>query len=350
MKRYLLILLFVLSCFIFACAPSRAYVDRAGEGQIIWPGPPEKPRIQYVWNISALSEGRIGFLNSVTGESVEDASDPRTAATLMRPYGLFADSRRLYVADTGASRVTVIDLQTSEVMNLWETGDRELLSPVAVVADPQGRIYVSDSELKGVFVFDEKGGYLSGFEGEFSRPTGLAIDTQRQRIYVSDTLSHQVYTYSLEGKRTGTIGRPGSLPGEFNFPTHLFVDKDGVLCVTDAMNFRVQLFSPEGAFIGTIGSLGDAQGNLEKPKGVAADRRGNIYVVDSMKDTVKIFSREGELLLFFGEKGRAPGEFWLPAGIFIDSRDMVYVADPYNMRVQAFRYIGENTQKESGKK
>ncbi|NTU41795.1 MAG: 6-bladed beta-propeller [Nitrospirales bacterium] len=351
MKGPALIVLVFFSILGFACAPSKAYIDKTAEARIVWPGPPEKPRIQYEWSISSLSEDRMAFINSVTGLSVEDASDPKTSDTLMRPYGVFVDQReRLYITDTGACRVAVVDLPTSEVMVIGEAKDVELLSPVAAVADPQGRIFVSDSTLRGVFVFDAKGDYLSRFDGEFSRPTGLAIDADRQRIYVADTPEHRVYIYNPEGKRTGTIGRAGSLPGEFNFPTHLFVDKDGILYVTDALNFRIQLFSPDGVLMGTVGSLGDASGNLEKPKGVATDSRGNIYIVDSLKDTIKIFDRAGNLLLFFGEKGQAPGEFWLPAGIFIDSKDRIYVADPYNMRVQSFRYIGENSQKEPGKK
>ncbi|MDP3297561.1 MAG: 6-bladed beta-propeller [Thermodesulfovibrionia bacterium] len=338
--------LFVVLILLTACASPRAFIDKSAMRQIIWPGYPEKPRIQYLWSINQISttiEGRKrGLLDFILGEVSEDVTDPRTSNVLMRPYGIFVDSKeRLYVTDPGAYRVTVIDLNTAEVITIYGREKDEFLSPIGVVADLRGRIYVSDSELRKVFVFDEKGGYLSQFEGEFKRPTCMAIDTKSSMIYLSDTLEHKVYIYSLEGKRLSSIGKPGSLPGEFNFPTHLFVDKDGLLYVTDAMNFRVQIFNPEGTFLGKVGILSDTYTNLDMPKGVAVDTHGNIYVVDSIWDTIKIFDRDGSLLLFFGEKGHIYGNLYLPSGIFIDQKNIIYVADTYNMRVQAFQFIGE---------
>lgn len=340
---YPLLILCLLLLFT-GCAPSKAYIDKSAMGQIIWPGPPETPRIKFMWSASKIAttvEGRRGFFEFLAGDVEGDVTDPRTSNVLMRPYSLFVDTKeRLYIADPGAYRVTVIDLNTADVINIVEAGKEEFLSPIGVVADPAGRIYISDSELRKVFVFDEAGKFLSEFEGDFLRPTGLAIDPKGSRIYVADTIGHKIHVHTFDGKRIGNLGGPGSLPGEFNFPTHLFVDDKGLLYVTDAMNFRVQVFGPDGKFSGMIGSLGDAHGNLEKPKGVAVDKDGNIYVVDSIKDMVKIFDRQGNLLLFFGNKGMNFGDFWLPAGIFIDTKNMIYVADTYNMRVQAFQFLG----------
>ena len=325
------------------CASPKAFIDSSATGKIIWPGPPEKARIKFMWSITQLAAaagGKRGLLDFLAGDVTGDVTDPRTSNVLMRPYGLFVDDHeRLYIADPGAYRVTVINLKTGDTLQIFEAGQDELQSPVGVIADPAGRIYVSDSELGKILVFDEKGKYLSRFEGDFKRPTCLAIDTKNSRIYVSDTLADTIYLYDLSGKRVGSIGHPGALPGELNFPTHLFVAANGVLYVTDAMNFRIQIFDPDGKFLGIVGSLGDADDNLDKPKGVAADSHGNIYVVDSIKDTVKIFDREGKLLLFFGDKGMNLGEFWLPSGIFIDKKNMIYVADTYNMRIQAFQLL-----------
>lgn len=337
---------FLALSLLAACAPSKAFIDKSPMGQIIWPGPPEKPRISYTWNITRISgteEGKRGLLEFMLGEEGAETGESRSRSVLARPYCLFVDSgEKLYITDPGHYRVTVVDLKTSEAFNISAAGKINFLSPIGVVADPRGRIYVSDSTLANVFAFDEKGRYLFRFEGDFKRPTGMAIDSRNSRIYVSDTAAHTVYVYDFDGKRTGSLGKPGSLPGEFNFPTHLFVDGNSLLYVMDAMNFRVQVFSQEGNLRETIGSLGDSHGNLDKPKGVAADSSGRVYVVDSIRDTVKIFGRTGEILLSFGNKGRNIGDFWLPSGIFIDGNNMIYVADTYNMRVQVFEYIGEN--------
>jgi DNA-binding beta-propeller fold protein YncE len=325
------------------CAAPKAYLDRSAEGKIVWPGPPEKARVKFMWSISKLAtngQGKRGLADFLAGNASGDVTDPRTSDVLMRPFGLFVDQkRRLYVADPGASRVTVIDLNEGATFNIFEGGPEELQNPVAVAADPAGRIYVSDSGLKKVLVYDEKGKFLFAFRGEFQRPTGLAIDPGSSTVYVADTPADTIYRYTTQGERVGSIGRRGGLPGEFNFPTQLFVDALSRLYVTDAMNFRVQSFSADGKPLGAVGTLGDGTGNLDKPKGVAADSHGNIYVVDSIKDTVKIFNPGGELLLNFGEKGMQLGEFWLPAGIFIDDKNTIYLADPYNMRVQVFQLL-----------
>ncbi len=341
MRYKLPIILIVVLIAFCSCAPQKAYIDRSVSGLIIWPGPPEPPRIKYMWSISMISstlEGRRGLYDFLVGDIAEDVSDPRTSNVLMRPFGLFVDHKeKLYIADSGAYRITVIDLNTADVLNITDVKGDDLLAPVGVVSDLSGRIYVSDAALAKVFVFDESGKYLFSFEGSFKRPTGLAINTLISKIYVSDTLENTIYIYSLDGKRLASIGQSGSTEGRLNFPTHLFVDREGLLYVTDSMNFRIQVFNHDGTALKSIGSLGDAYNNLDKPKGVAVDGEANIYVVDSIKDTVKIFSSEGDLLLFFGDTGFDYGDFWLPSGIFIDGKDMIYVADTYNMRVQAFQ-------------
>lgn len=342
-NRHLRLFCVLGTLLLCGCASSRAFIDTSAGGKIIWPGPPEKARIKYLWSVSRLAAaegGKRGLADLLAGDVSDDVTDPRTSNLLMRPYALFVDGReRLYVADPGAYRVTVIDLKTGKAFSFFGTDEAELAAPVGVVADPAGHIYVSDSRLRKVLVFDAAGKYLKALGGDFKKPTCLAYDGKNARIYVADTGADVIYSYDLNGKRTGSIGGAGNGSGKFNFPTHLFVDGSGLLYVTDAMNFRVQIFRPDGKCLGTLGTLGDGYGNLDKPKGVAADSHGNIYVVDSLQDTVKIFDREGHPLLFFGQKGMRPGEFWLPSGIFIDAKNVIYVADPYNRRIQAFQLL-----------
>ncbi|MBI5635024.1 MAG: 6-bladed beta-propeller [Nitrospirae bacterium] len=333
---------------VSACAPEvhRAYIDMTASGSIIWPGKPEKPRIKYLWTLQnvgyEVKDGRMEVLDVVAGTDVGATTDRRRSKMLVMPQGLFADEKRLYVADPGASRVTVVDRQSLEVRHILEAGGDLLQYPRGIVAAAAGTIYVTDIMTKKVLAFSPSLDYLFSFEGDFLRPEGLAIDSVRGRIYVVDTDAHMVFVYDMAGKRRGTIGRRGDGDGEFYFPTYAFADAQGTLYVTDFMNFRVQVFGPDGAFLTRIGTLGDSYDAVEKPKGVAADTEGNIYVVDGAKDMVKIFNREGRLLLFFGEQGHGYGDFYLPAGIYIDNRNIIYIADSINMRIQAFQFLGGN--------
>jgi DNA-binding beta-propeller fold protein YncE len=319
-----------------------AIIDRTAEDKIVWPGTPEKPRIKYQWSLSVVSGKKSDSMYDVLVGKRDDFTDPKTSKRLLRPYSIFIDeTEKLYISDPGAYRVTVIDMKTDEAIHITEAGVNELVSPVGVVSYG-GRIYVSDSVLNKVFILDEKGKMIGDFEGFFGRPTSLAVDKERGIIYVSDTIAHKVYKYTSDGVNIGSIGIDGSGEGEFNYPTHIWLDRKGVLYVMDSMNFRVQIFSPEGNFINKFGAHGDSYENLDKPKGIATDSDNNIYVVDSIHDVIKIFDHSGRLLLFFGQKGGNYGEFSLPSGIFIDAKNNIYVGDTYNSRVQVFKYITDN--------
>lgn len=329
--------------FLSSCAPVyKARLDMTASERIIWPRSPEKPRIKYLWSLYNIgaeeTEGEKTFLDLISGKNAEDIAE--TSGILLRPQGIYVDEKRFYIADPGASRVTVVDRSTMDVMHILDSKDEGLEYPLSVVADREGRIYISDPEIKKVIAYSGDGKFLFYFEEDIKRPTGLAIDRQRGLIYVVDSLGHTVHIYGLDGKRRGGIGRRGEGDGEFNFPSHAFVDDKGMLYVTDFLNFRIQVFSPDRTFVGKFGKLGDSFNAFDKPKGVAVDKEGDIYVVDAGKDMVKIFDKEGRLLLFFGDKGQRYGEFYLPTGIFIDDRDVIYVADTINMRIQAFQFLG----------
>jgi len=206
--------------------------------------------------------------------------------------------------------------------------------------DADDNIYVTDSYSGKVFAFHPNGkfqrviGSIKG-EGYFKRATGIAVDSQAQRIYVTDTLRNQIWVLDLEGEIVQKIGLRGAGAGEFNYPTELrFAGPD--LLVVDAMNFRVQILDRTGHF---RSALGDGTGSMFRPKGIGVDSEGHVYVVEGLGGMVQVFDRQGQLLYCFGQKGTGLGEFQLPTGLFIDRNDGVFVVDSYNRRVQVFQYF-----------
>jgi sugar lactone lactonase YvrE len=257
---------------------------------------------------------------------------------ITRPYSIAHDSvGRLLVADPGASGVHIFDFERQKYQFLRGPKGKTLESPMDVVCDTNDDIYVSDSVRRLVYVFDAKGKFLRSIGGTaLLRPTGMALDRQTRRLYLTDTLRHQVLEFALNGSLLRILGKRGTGPGEFNFPTSLTVS-GGRLYVVDAMNFRIQSFTADGQFAGSFGQPGDQSGTLNRPKGIAADTEGNLYVVDALFETVQVFDTQGRLLYYFGSTGTKPGQFQLPAGISIDNRNVIYVADSMNRRVQVFR-------------
>lgn len=328
-------LLLFLALFLSCASAPKALVDYTLSEGIIWPGPPEKPRIKYLWSLHIVS-GSDRLLDVLAGHDAAEADE----AMLQRPHGLFVSGDTMYITDPGAFRVSVIDLKTNKSFNIERADRIPLLSPIGIVVDPEGRIYVSDADLARVAVFNAKGKFIRFLGGEFKRPTGLALNTERKLLYVADTWAHTVYVYDLDGGRLRSIGQRGEGMGKMNYPTHIAIDRDGYLYVSDTLNFKVQIFTPTGAFLTEFGLVGDTYDTFDKIKGIAVDTGGHIYVVDSAQDMVKIYDRSGTLLLFFGQKGHFYGDFYLPAGIFIDDNDRIYVSDGLNRRIQAFQFLG----------
>jgi len=317
---------------------------------LFWPTPPQTPRIQYIGKISGTADA--GVKKSWFKRAIESvAGEKDVEGMMLRPYGIFADADRIYVTDPGISLLHVFDMNEKRYFQIRNAKEEEIVSPIGVAVDKNGEIYLSDSMLKKVFVFDKEGKYLReiGSPDLFMRPTGIAID--EDRIYIVDTLGHQVLVFAKrDGKLLFRFGKNGAGTGDFNYPTNIFIGKDKLLYVTDSLNFRVQIFDEDGKFFSTFGKLGDGSGDFSKPKGIAVDSDGHIYIADAHFDNVQIFDRDGKLLLGFGNTGQREGEMVLPAGIFIDERDRIYVADSYNNRIQIFQYLKEKNTKGQGVK
>ncbi len=308
--------------------------------KLFWPPPPQEPRIEYMHTISSPSD--IGISKTWLGRLADSLFGSEEVEDIfVLPHGVFcSDTDRLLVTDTGSASVHILDLKNREYINFNKTGsDEALVSPIGITEDSDGNIYVSDSVLNKIFVFDKQGGYISRFGDNLKRPTGLAIDNNSKLIFVADTLGSKIIVYDLKGKELYSFGKSGNSEDEFNFPTHIFFGGDGLLYVSDTLNFRVQAFDKNGGFRFMFGKAGDGSGDMSKPKGVATDSEGHIYVVDSVFETVQIFGKDGRLLLAFGSSGSGPGNLNIPSGIFIDKKDNIYIVDSFNKRVQVFRFL-----------
>ena len=302
---------------------------------LVWPKPPAPARIRFVKSVETpadwgLSGGAFQrFMDKVTGQ---------TPFRFIRPTSVAARGTALYVADPGAQALVILDPAEGHERKVTRVGQDNLVSPVALALGPPNRLFLVDSALRKIFVIDGKGELLStiGGEGRLSRPAGVAYDAGLDRLYVADAAAHRIFVFSADGRLIESFGSNGDGPGEFNFPTHIALTRDGDLLVTDTLNYRVQVLRRNGRPLASFGHVGDGAGNFASPKGVGADSEGNIYVVDALFDAVQIFTRDGTLLLGFGERGTRPGRFWLPAGLFIDAKDTIYVADSYNQRISVF--------------
>ncbi|MHC4063570.1 MAG: 6-bladed beta-propeller [Planctomycetota bacterium] len=259
----------------------------------------------------------------------------------VRPGGVATKGEMIYVADPGAQTLWILNPQAGRFQRIREAGKQQhLVSPVAVATGTNGRVYLADSYLAKVFVYSARGELQATIaDAKLQRPAGLAYDAATERLYVVDSAAHRIWIFDGDGSPVGAIGERGTASGQFNFPTHVALDREGTLHVTDALGFRIQMFARDGRFLGAFGHHGNASGDFAAPKGVGVDSDGHIYVVDALFDTVQVFDHNGQYLLGFGERGINLGQFWLPGGLYIDGQDRIYVADGYNQRIQIFEYL-----------
>ncbi len=305
---------------------------------VVWPAAPDPAKIRYVSSIAGSRDLGIprSFLRRL-GEFIAGASED----WLVRPTGVAASEDFLAVADPGTPALFLFDRAVRRLHKVTQGENEDLVSPVGVALDEASNVYLADSYRRHIYVYDRKGGLRHVWGADvLKRPTALAFDERRKRLHVADTAGHRVLVYDANGELVLSIGDRGTGDGEFNWPSHLCLDRDGHLYVVDALNFRVQVFDADGRFLSKFGRHGDGSGDFARPKGVGVDSQGHVYVADALFDTVQIFDRDGRFLLAFGSQGVGAGEFWLPVGVAIDRQDRIYVTDSYNQRVQLFEFLG----------
>lgn len=328
---------------IGGCAGESPQVQQEEVGDIVWPLPPEQPRIKFIRSFKTPAD--IGATAPKSLVTALFGGEDLTNIYMEKPYAVSADSKgRVFVGESALGKVMVFDIPNKK-FDIWgRSGPGALKLPLGIAVDDKDEVYVTDAKQKRVVVFGPDGNFLRamGGEGELVRPVGIAIDNTRDRVYVVDTGSHDIAVFDKAGNRTATVGSWGKELGHFNFPSNIALDRDGRLYVVDAMNFRIQILEPDGAPIRAFGKHSDEVGDLARPKGIGVDPDGHIYVVDAAFNNFQVFENDGTLLLFIGGNGVAPGQFYLPAGAYLAPNGRFYVADQFNRRVQIFQYLGDS--------
>ena len=335
-KNCYTVLFFVIIVILSGCATSPS-VSTKPTGTFVWPIPPASPKIKWITQWSERYD--FGKPNEV----LEFLIGKERTERLRRPNGVVADAEgNIYVADSEIRTIFVFDMGKKTLRFL---GMGTVAGPIGLAIDnKRGVLFVSDSRLDKVFGFNKSTGDIVlslGGPGEFKNPSGLVYDEQRDRLYVADTQNHVIKAFDQNGRFLFSVGKRGADNGEFNFPSYVALDRNGRLFVVDSFNFRVQIFDTEGKFLKKFGKIGDASGYFTRPEGIGVDSDGNVYVVDASFNNFQIFNEEGKLLLWIGTAGSKAGEFYLPTGLYIDKNDRIYVADTFNRRAQVFQYLKE---------
>jgi len=331
-----------------APAPTKLDLSR-----FTWPKAPAITRVKFLDFFSAEKKEptnqkkKSSWMDRMAGVSAENDKRTKPRFELLTPYGLAVDSKGLlYVADTKVGAIFIFNPETRDVELIKHGVNAQFSSIFGLAIDDNDQLLVTDGNLHHVLVFDPNHKLRARFgEGILEEPSGIAIDTENRFIYVADTGLDQIVVFDADSfKPLRTIGTGGkqhtlTTPGDFSKPTNVAVDQDGNLYVSDTLNDRVEVFDADGSFIRTFGKNGDGPGDFERPKGIAIDADGHIWVADAMLCQLKVFTADGQPLMAMGGFGLLPGQFQALTGLVIDKSNRIFTTEQLPGRVQMFRYI-----------
>jgi DNA-binding beta-propeller fold protein YncE len=164
-----------------------------------------------------------------------------------RPTGLAYDAAtgNIFVADTRANRIKVIDSQGDLVQMFGEEGEASgQLNAPTYIAVSQDRIYVTDTLNARIQVFDKAGGFQTHFAerglyiGNLTRPKGIAVSDEGL-VYVVESYYDYLLIFDEEGQLLLPIGGTGHRPGQFYLPSGVWAGEGGRVYVSDMFNGRV---------------------------------------------------------------------------------------------------------------
>jgi DNA-binding beta-propeller fold protein YncE len=195
-------------------------------------------------------------------------------------------------------------------------------------------LFVSDSFRADVQVFsvNKERKFLCKFgKGHLSYPQGLCVVGDSE-VWVSDSGLHQVVVFDIKtGQLLKTIGSTeGSGDEQFDDPSDVCVVGEEVF-VCDGNNERLQVLSKAGKFVRRIGSAGQ----FDYPTGLCF-HAGEVYVSDYSGDRIVVVDpASGKTLRTFGKQGTGDGEFNGPYGVAV-LQGQLFVSDERNCRIQSF--------------
>jgi len=292
-----------------------------------------------VWSVSA----KTGIASIIAGNGTAGYGGdggPAVNAELRSPNGLAVDKAgNVYIADSQNNKVRKVAATTGLITTFAGNGnsgissfvgdggpaiDAELSSPLGLVLDSAGNLYITDSNDNRVRMVSATSGIIStvvgngeyGFGGDggpavsaiLGQPTAIAIDTAGD-LYIATPYLGRVR------KVTAKTGIITTVAGNGNY--------------------------------GNSGDGGHALAAEVSAQGIAVDIAGNLYISGWPGEVRKVAASTGMITRiagngysgFSGDGGSATlASLSGPQGIAIDATGSLFIADQYNSRVRKVRF------------
>ena len=225
------------------------------------------------------------------------------------PRAISVDVQRneLYIADSGNSRIEVLNLEGNFCR---EIGNAELEEPSGVFY-ANNYVYVTDVSLDGVFKFRRGGTCVEKLTNgrQLNSPTSLYVINSR--VYVCDTNNNRIKVFNTELNPLWCFGER-----HLTLPTDIKI-RGGQIYVLTRDDNKVHGFTMEGEHLWSLPLTGQ-----EKQMSVAfffeLDSNGNIIIPDPRGQCIKIFSNDYSLKQVLGRDA-----LYRPIGIVLGGEEQI---------------------------
>ncbi len=297
--------------------------------------------------IADTNNNRIREVNHATGVITTVAGDGTngfsgdgglaTAAELGDPAGIAVDAAGdLFIADSDNDRIREVNHATGIITTIAGGGAptngvgdggpataASLLTPTGLAVDAAGDLlFIADKfddrirevNLATGVITTVAGNGTGGFSGdggpataaELLDPSGVALDSAGNNLYIADTDNERVRKVDLTTGVISTVAGNGNFDfggdggpatsGELASPSGVAVDSAGNLYIADTNNFRIREVAQATGVITTVvgsgkfGPEGDGgpatSASLSDPMDVVVDA-GNLIIADTDNDRVR---------------------------------------------------------------
>lgn len=333
--------------------PQGVTVDGAGNLFIVDHDGQSLRKMILVTGVVSTVAGSPGLIGSSDGIG--------SSARFCYPIGVGLDlAGNAYVADSGNNtirKITPAGVVTTVAGRAGYSGSEDgplgvsrLHHPEALVADPQGNLFVADTRNHTIRQVSASGvvstiagtvsaGLANGsrMTTRFNSPVGVTVDPQGN-VYVSDRGNSVIRKISANGLVSTFAGSWGSYG--------LATDATGNIYAASMDRHIVLKVTPSGSVSTLAGSSGlrgssdgvGAAARFNQPSAVTVDGQGNVYVADSVNSTVRKITPTGTVSTLAGVAGQrsfvdgigASARFDWPSGVAVDAAGTVFVSDSGN--------------------
>lgn len=246
----------------------------------------------------------------------------------------------VYVLDGMSSRVVVFSAQGKKQREISAKSlGHDFTKAMGITIQGQ-KLYIADSMHHQIIQLSLKGQWqrniqLAAPEKETLLPEPVALLANENYLIYSDRRWHRICYLEIEtAKQERCSGERGEMPGQFQYPFQIAEDKDGYVNVVDVINARIQVFNPRGKYYSQTGQF--SVDNFYRPNGNTFGAFDFQYVSDAYLGSISLY-QQGRFLGLLKDAQGEVFKFKTPVALQYDPAGFLYVLDSSTQKLTQLR-------------